>query len=66
MAAAVIRLAQPSMLVKWGEMVVGEVLKVPGGYAYKHYKFGMRPSSALPTIDALMEKVKDFVEKQYG
>lgn len=61
-----VRLAQPSMHVKLGEMVVGMVERAPSGYAYRHFKFGMRPSSALPTVDELMVKVQGFLEKQYG
>lgn len=61
-----VRLAQPSMLVKYGEMVVGEVNRTPQGYVYRHFKFHMRPSSALPTVDALMEKVTQYLESLYG
>lgn len=50
-----------SKLVKLGDRVVGEVVQVPGGFAYHHYRFGMRNSSALPSEQLLLERVEQYL-----
>lgn len=53
--------------VKINEVVVGIVLPIPGqGFCYQHYKFGLRPSSCLPTKEELMVRVEEYLQKSFA
>lgn len=50
--------------VKIDDRVVGTIIPVPGqGYVYKHFKFGLKTSSALLTIEELMLRVEKYLQK---
>jgi hypothetical protein len=52
-----------SLLVYYNERVVGELVRVHGGWAYHHFKFGLGISSAIPNIDDLMLRVEEYLQK---
>lgn len=54
-------------LVYYDDRVVGEVIHaMGGGYAYKHYSFRLKPSSALPTIEQLLPNIDKFLHDLYN
>jgi len=55
-----------NFLVHYDDRVVGEVIHaMGGGYAYKHYSFRLKASSALPSIDQLLPHVDAFLKSLY-
>ena len=55
-----------NLLVHYDDRVVGEVVHaLGGGYAYKHYSFRLKPSSALPTIEQLLPNIDAFLKSLY-
>jgi len=55
------------MLVHYDDRVVGEVIHaMGGGYAYKHYSFRLKASSALPTIEQLLPNIDKFLHELYN
>jgi len=56
-----------NLLVHYDDRVVGEVIHaLNGGYAYKHFSFRLKPSSALPTIEQLFPNIDKFLGDLYG
>lgn len=54
-----------NMLVSYDERIVGEVLPVFGGFVYRHFRFGSKSSSALPTLDELIVKIDSYLKDLY-
>jgi len=55
-----------SLLVHYRDRVVGEVIHIPlQGFVYHHYKFGMKHSSALPSVAELLPNIDSYLQKLF-
>lgn len=53
--------------VKVDDAVVGSIVPVPGqGFCYQHYKFGLKLSSALPSVEELMVRVEEYLQNLFS
>ena len=53
--------------VKVNDAIVGMIIHVPKqGYAFKHFKFGLKISSFLPTEEELMVRVSEYLQKSFA
>lgn len=53
-------------LVHYDDRVVGEIIRAPGGYAYRHFSFKLKkPSSAMTTVAELLPHIDGFLTELY-